>query len=119
MRVVENVDKRISQSLFALFLTNLLIYFISVFFIRIFLNRVFFIIIIRRNVYVISNLLSNILFLYQHIFVLLKALGDISVYLFYKLNQSVFLIDKYIDRLHLVFYYHRTLYCFFPPIILF
>ena len=44
-------------------------------------------------------------FLQQHIYILLKTLEDNSLYLFYKLNQSILLINKYIKSLLLVFYY--------------
>ena len=41
--------------------------------------------------------------------ILLKAVEDISLYLFKILNQSILLIGKYIESLLLVFYYYENL----------
>ena len=81
-----------------------------IFFIRIFIIRMFFITIIRRDFYVVSNKLRNrFFFFFSTITFLLKTLEDNSFCLFYKLNLSILLIDKYTESPLLVFYYCKNL----------
>ena len=48
----------------------------------------------------------------KHIYILLKTLGDNSFSFFYELNQSILLINKFIESLLLVLYYCENL-CLF------